>query len=112
MAKKNIKISKKKDFDNIFKKGKLSKGSFLILRFLKNNENIIRFAIIVSKKVSLKAVNRNKIRRRMSEAIKKYKETPIGMDIVFIVLPQAKGKSFLEIKEEVGALLNKMIKNS
>ncbi len=111
MAKQNIKISKKKDFDNIFKKGKVAMGNFLILRFLKNDENIGRFAFIVSKKVSLKAVDRNKIRRRLSEATKEYREMLAGTDVVFIVLPQAKLKNFLEIKEEVSVLLNKIIKN-
>jgi ribonuclease P protein component len=111
MIKQNTKISKKKDFDDIFKKGKAIKGSFLIIRFLRNNKDRSRFAFIVSKKVSLKAVDRNKIRRRLSEAVKKYKEILAGTDIIFIVLPQAKLKSFLEIKEEITVLLNKIIKN-
>jgi len=111
MANKNAKISKKRDFDNIFKKGKLARGNFLIIRFLKNNENINRFAFIVSKKVSLKAVDRNKIRRRLFEATKEYKKIPAGMDVIFIVLPTAKQQKFLEIKEEACTLLDKIIKN-
>lgn len=114
MSNKTNKISKKKDFDNIFKKGKSAKGVFLILRFIKNDLETNRFAFIVSKKVSLKAVIRNKIRRRLSESIKEFKKiSGKGIDAVFVALPKIKDKSFLEIKEEINILLSKaMPKNN
>jgi len=108
MLVKNGKISKKRDFDNIFKKGKSASGAFLILKFIKNNLEINRFAFIVSKKVSPKAVVRNKIRRRLSETTKKFKNGATGLDIIFLVLPTAREKSFLETKEEAIKLLNKI----
>jgi ribonuclease P protein component len=100
-------ISKKKDFDIIFKKGKSAGGVFLVLKFIKNNLEINRFAFIVSKKVSLRAVVRNKIRRRLSESVKAFKDGKNGLDIVFIALPKIKDKNFFEINGEVHKLLEK-----
>lgn len=102
------KINKKKDFDNIFKKGKSAKGSFLILRYIKNDKNIDRTAFLVSKKVSSKAVIRNKIRRRIQESVKiSLKDKVMEMDFVFVALPKTKDKNFAEVKEEVLNLVKK-----
>jgi len=104
-------ISKKKDFDNIFKKGKSIKGVFLLLRFMQNDLKFNRFAFIVSKKVSAKAVLRNKVRRRLSEAIKEFnKSGENGLDLVFIALPKIKEKNFAEIQAEVKNILSKVFK--
>jgi len=106
----NNRISKKKDFDNIFKNGKSARGAFLILKFLQNNLKINRFAFVVSKKVSPKAVVRNKIRRRLSESIKEFNnQSEGGVDIIFVALPKIKDKNFSEIKEETNNLLSKII---
>jgi ribonuclease P protein component len=107
---KGTRLSKKNDFDTIFKKGKSVKSSFLILKFLQNGLKINRFAFMVSKKVSLKAVVRNKIRRRLSESVRDFrKETEAGVDVIFVTLPTIKEKRFIEIKEEVNNLLTKII---
>lgn len=106
MFKKN-RINKKKDFEKIFKNGKSAKGSFLILRFMENGLDTNRFAFIVSKKVSSKAVIRNKIRRRLSEAVKDFKKENVGKDFVLVALPKIKEKNFWDISEEVKSLLKK-----
>jgi len=107
MLAKVTKISKKRDFDIIFKKGKSANGVFLILKFAKNNLKVNRFAFIVSKKVSQKAVIRNKIRRRLFESVKEVKGGVENLDFVFIALPKTKDKNFSEIKTEVKKLLSK-----
>jgi ribonuclease P protein component len=110
MLVKNNKISKKNDFDYIFKNGKSAKSVFFILKFIQNSLKANRFAFMVSKKVSPKAVIRNKVRRRLSESVKEFKkETEKGMDVIFVALPAIKEKSFAEIKEETAKLLKKII---
>jgi len=110
MLVKNSRISKKKEFDDIFKKGKSTRGTFFILKFLKNDLKLNRFAFMVSKKISLKAVVRNKIRRRLSEAVKEFRtESDKGVDVVFLTLPAIKDKSFSEIKTETDKFLEKII---
>jgi ribonuclease P protein component len=100
LAKEN-RLKKKTDFDFVFNKGKGLKKDFLFLKSVKNNLSITRFGFIVSKKVSNRAVVRNKARRRMSkvaqENLPKIKK---GMDIVIVAGPQIKDKEFKEIKEK------------
>jgi ribonuclease P protein component len=100
MLPKDNRIKKKNDFELIFNKGRTFKNSFFILKVLSNDLKINRFAFVISKKVSKKAVERNKIRRRIVSFLEanlhNFKE---GLDVIFIVLPQAKNKSFAQIKE-------------
>lgn len=106
---KKERISKKKDFDNVFKNGKSVKGRFLILKFAKNNLSSNRTAFIISKKISSKAVVRNKIRRRIQESVRLFKkEAGGGFDAIFIALPKIREKNFFEIKNEAQALLAKI----
>lgn len=100
------KIKKKKDFDFIFKYGKSFKDRFLVLKYIKNNKES-RVAFIISSKVSKEAVTRNKIRRRLSELIRKrtnLKKT----DLIFIALPGMEKVDFSETKGMVEKLLSKI----
>jgi len=102
-------INKKRDFDNIFKNGKSKKGSFLLLKFAKNDFEILRKAFLVSKKVSSKAVTRNKIRRRLQESLRLFSQDKLkGLDIVLVALPQIREKNFSQINEELTGLLKKI----
>lgn len=77
-------IKKKKDFEIIFKKGASLKNNLFILRFVKNNLNQNRFGFVVSQKISKKATIRNKIRRKLTEAIKiQAKNIKTGTDLSF-----------------------------
>jgi len=109
MFPKNQRITEKKDFDLIFKKGKALNSPFLTVRILKNNLSMQRFAVLVSKKVSKKAVDRNKIKRILRESVKqKIKLFPAGSDAVLYVHPKFSGLSFNDgIK-----LLQKMLTKS
>lgn len=101
-------IKKKSDFESVFKKGVSFKNSCLILRVAKNNLSYSRFGFVISQKVSKKAVDRNKIKRRLSEIIKaELKTIKAGLDLVFISLPGAKKRKFIEAKEDVNSLLIK-----
>lgn len=99
-------IKKKKDFERIFKNSKSLKsttqGAPLIFKITKNSLGLNRFGFVVSQKVSKKATVRNKIRRRLSEAVKaEIENIKIGTDVVIIALPGAEKKDFLEIKGTV-----------
>lgn len=60
------KPSKKKlDFDKIYSKGIAFYSENLTLRVLSTGKNEIRIGFVVSKKVSMLAVVRNKIKRRL-----------------------------------------------
>ena len=83
LPKKN-RLKKKKDFEEVFKKGKAVRGNFLFVRYLKNSLQFPRFAFVVSSKVSKKAVARNRIRRLLSETVRVKLKNIQSTDIIII----------------------------
>jgi len=82
---------------------------------MKNNLGLDRFGFVVSQKVSKRATIRNKVRRRLAEAVRaEFKNMPIGtqikngIDVVFIALPGIEKKEFSEIKEAVNNAIVKL----
>lgn len=84
------------------------KGRDILLRFKKNDENLKRFAFIVSGPKK-SAVARNLTRRRLSEIIRAESGAiPGGWDAVFSVrLSQKKAIGFAELKEDAKNVLHK-----
>lgn len=109
LLKKN-RLTKKKDFEAVFKNGKTFKQGFLVIKIAKNNLGINRFGFIVSQKISKKANVRNKVKRRLREVVRleiKNNNKKEGIDAIFISLSGIEKKSFSEIKEEAIKLLKK-----
>lgn len=101
-------LTKKKDLERVFKKGKGVKEGLLILRTVKNNLDNSRFGFIVSKKVSKKASLRNKVKRRLRDLVRgKLKKIKKGKDNLLVALPGLETKSFRDIKETVDKLFKK-----
>jgi len=95
-------LTKKKDFDVVFKNGESIKSDFLIFKVLKNNLQESRFGFVVSKKVSPKAVVRNKVKRILREVVfSQLENIKKPADIIIITLPQIKKKEFLEIEKTI-----------
>ena len=67
---------KGKEFDLIYKKGKSFSGRFFSLRILpqEDKEEETRFGIVISLKISKKAVIRNKKKRQLREIIRLNKD--------------------------------------
>jgi ribonuclease P protein component len=99
-------IKKKKDFEKIFKNSVSLKNNLFILRIAKNDLGLNRFGFVVSQKVSKKATVRNKIRRRLSEAIRdEVKNIENGTDLVFVVMRGMDKKDFSETKKTINEAL-------
>jgi ribonuclease P protein component len=64
-----------------------------------------RFGIVVGKNYSSKAVERNKIKRRIREILKE--ENLQGLDVIIVVLPGA-DDNFDKLKGNVKKLLKKI----
>lgn len=62
-------INAKKEIDLLYKKGLVFNSDYLRVFVLNNNLKINRFTVVVSKKISSKAVIRNKIKRRLKRAL-------------------------------------------
>jgi len=97
-----------KDFQEIFKKGRGFRESFLFLKVLKNETGISRFGFIVTKKASKKSVVRNKIKRKISEAVREtMPKLKRGWDGILIVSQPLTEKNIGEIEKGVARLFKK-----
>lgn len=64
-------LKRKKDFERVFRNGRKFNAGCLSFRTAENGLKTSRFGFIFGKKVSKRAVIRNKVRRRLQEAVKK-----------------------------------------
>ncbi len=71
-------LAKRADIERVFKRGRSAYAGELGLRAAKNNLPISRFSVVASLKVSKKAVERNTLKRRLREIVRRD------------ILPQAK----------------------
>jgi ribonuclease P protein component len=101
-------LSKKKDFESIFKNGVFFSGPGMSLRAKKNDLAYSRFAVVTSLKVSKKAVERNRLRRQITEVLRKrFDRIGKGFDAVFIVKKDLLEKKYGQIETEVEKILKK-----
>lgn len=108
MLSKTNRLKRKKDIENVFKRGRGFKEGFLILKIIKNNLKNSRFAFVISRKISRKATLRNKIKRKLSELVRlKIKRVKGGMDFIFVAVPGLEEKDFWEINETINKLFQK-----
>ena len=64
-------LAKRKDFDTLFKRGKIVYGRHLQLRLLKTEANApLRLAIVISAKTEKSAVRRNRAKRQTREIVR------------------------------------------
>lgn len=107
MLPKKNRILKKKDFKKTFKE-KGTKNEFFSLKFKPCRLSSTRIGIVISRKVSIKSTERNKLKRRIREIFKKLlpginKNT----DIVLNVFPKSLELGFGGIEEKITELLKK-----
>ena len=94
------------DFDKVLKKGKITHSPLFSLSYLKLEDQSQAFAVVASKKVSKKAVIRNRNKRRVRHILKKIASNlPSGAYAVFIKKDLAPF-SHQELLTEVNRLLN------
>jgi len=109
MLPKQHRLKKQKDFEKIFEQGRGARQEEIIIRFLPNQKEFSRFGFIVSKKVSKKAVIRNRIKRLLREAIRYIlPDLKQGFDVVVIALSGIEKKNFHQIKEMLFNIFNKV----
>ena len=81
---------------------------FIFLKILKNNLNDSRFGFIVSNKISKKAVERNKIKRRLRDIVRRsLSETKSGYDIIIEAKPGIEKLGYNEMKAGLLGLFKK-----
>lgn len=98
-------LKKEKDFENVFKNGKGFKEGCLYLKVAKNDLAESRVGFIVGKNFSKKAVERNKIKRRLREIVKSTKIKD-GFDVAVVVTPKTEN-NYDKLKEIINKLFKK-----
>ncbi len=90
-----------------YQNGKTIRGSRISLVFAENTRNKQRFAVVVSKKVMKSAVGRNRIRRRVYEAIRlQLGKITKPVDCIFIIYnKEVMEMEFKELQNLVADLL-------
>ncbi len=101
-------IKKKKEFDDVFRSGKRIENHFYLIKIKKNGLAFSRFAFVVPLRLSKKATKRNKIKRRLREAVRSvFYQIEKGFDIIFISKERVKESEYREIKEGIIDVLKK-----
>lgn len=117
MLKKENRIAKQKEFDEVREKGKMYQSP--IFGLIIKNEGYMgaadakamaakkKFGFIISKKISKRAVDRNKIKRLLAEAVRKNLEKiPEGTRGIFLAKRAILGKKYEEIGREVKKIIS------
>jgi ribonuclease P protein component len=101
-------LKKKKDFETVFKRGETIKGGAFFLKILNTSTGYSRVGFVVSKKISNKAVVRNKAKRRLREAMRaNIPYLKNSFDMIAVALPNIKTVTFKEIKQDVESALKR-----
>jgi ribonuclease P protein component len=98
-----LRLRRRNDFDAVFRKGRSWNNDLLVLRTLPNNLEHNRFGFVTSKRVG-KAVVRNRVRRRLREAVRVLPVEP-GWDVVISAKAAAARADFHELNRAVVDLL-------
>ena len=102
-------LTKEKDINHVFRRGRYFFVKDLGIKFIKNNLDYPRFACIVSNKISKKAVERNRIKRRLREIIRlAIPNLPQDIDLVVFTRQSIKEIDYQEMEKQIHACLKKM----
>ena len=97
-------LRNKKDFDRVYKTGKSLKNTLARVVFVSNGLGETRIAVVTPKKLG-RASTRNRIRRRIKEALKKICQGEDGRDIVVFPTIKAKNEEFTSLESGIARLL-------
>lgn len=106
MLRKEYRVTKKRDFEKIRKKGRFFSDDFITISFLKNNLSICRVSVVVSKKILKRATERNRLRRQIQEAIRiNFSKVKPGFDIM--ILTKKNLSDFKKIENQIVEIFKK-----
>lgn len=101
-------LKRKKDFDNLFNKGRSTASHYLVLYWNPNTKGKNRYGFSISKRIG-KAVVRNKLKRRLKEIIRKNIDSckVTGYDILIIARRPVNNLDYNGLKKNLLSLFKK-----
>lgn len=112
MLSKKYRITKNKEFEAAFKEGKSFSTEYLFAKVLPNNLGFDKFGFIVSLKVSKKAHERVKVKRRLRESAAKVIRVSVenSLDFVIIAKKSVLEADFYNLDQEIQYIFRKSLK--
>ncbi len=108
MLPKENRLTKSRDFDAVYKKGRFFGTKFFGLKYMENGLAATRAGFVVSTKISKSAVKRNRLKRQMREVFRlNLDKIKPGMDISIITKPGAAGMEYNDIERDLLFALKK-----
>jgi ribonuclease P protein component len=100
-----LRLTGSKRFSEIHRDGASAANRLLVVRFLANGLDWPRFGFVVSKRIG-NAVVRNRVKRRLREAVRQY-PVKMGWDAVFIARRGTERATYQQLKGAAGSLLRR-----
>lgn len=109
MLSREHRLNKRQDIERVFKRGRSIYANSLGLRLAPNNLEFSRFTVVVSLKVSKKAVERNRLKRRLREIVRRevLPQAKSGFDGLILTQKPLLTLTFAELRELTLALFKK-----
>lgn len=120
MLPKHFRLTYDRDFDTLWKEGKFVNGALVTMKYWKIDSakyprrayaaDDLRIAFVVGLKVSKRAVDRNRLKRQMREAVRlmlKDSRVKRGYLMAFVAKSGMVGKEYREIEEEMIRVLKR-----
>ena len=106
--KRELRLRKTKEFQRVRQQGRSLASRLLILAWMPNEVARLRIGFVVSKRISKHAVERNHIKRLLSEAIRpSLPELPRNWDIVLSARNGAVTADVHTLEQDITALLRR-----
>ncbi len=104
----SFRLTKDADIKRVFEKGRGVFGEVCGLKYAKNGMKTSRFAIVVGTKISKKATDRNKIKRRIRAILAKKQNSLLpGFDVLLLVRPSARIADYSTLETRIFKVLDK-----
>jgi len=100
-------LRKGREFDGVYSEGIVIGGPLFVVRAKRSDERGARWGFAVGKKLAPRAVVRNRVRRRLREAVRSV-DVPRGMDVVLTARPRAIEAPFQLLQAELRRSLAKL----
>lgn len=102
MLKKIYRVTKDKEFQTIFRRGRYQSTAFFSINYLPNRQNLTRIGIVITKKITKKAVERNLIKRRVREIAREFHpRIKPGFDLVIVTKKPLLDADYTKLKKDL-----------